>query len=203
MASRSSACLAIGGGSRRTHVLTGVSVGPLSKNKSPSDRSGSEITSRGYASLATPLFSSHSSSGSVQGAAWLPRLSRAPSHAARGDALTVMASPPRLSDTSSNSRSGDAEGSIGPERGITRLAAQRRAQAFASLAVLLTVMPVPAVGREHRQRAGLAVVLGVVRTSGARDATDRRSPYGVGTLRLSCTAICLKSRACVCVQFYV
>ena len=56
---------------------------------------------------------------------------------------------------------------MGPERGSTHLAAQRRAQAFASLAALLTGMPVSAVGREHRQGALLAADLDSVRTSSA------------------------------------
>ena len=42
-------------------------------------------------------------------AAWLPRLSRAPSHPARHDGLNVTAPPLRLSGGSPDSRSGDAK----------------------------------------------------------------------------------------------
>ena len=41
-------------------------------------------------------------------------------------------------------------------------------------------------GREHRQRALLAVDLDSVRTSSACDAFDRCTPYGAGTSRSVC-----------------
>ena len=47
-------------------------------------------------------------------------------------------------------------------------------------------MPVPAVGREHWQRAMLTVLLNSVRTSGACDAIDRCTPYGDGTFLTLC-----------------
>ena len=93
----------------------------------------------------------HPPNPSFKLAAWLPRPFYAPSQPARRDMLNVTVPPLRLSGEAPESRSGDAN-----DWQVEKVAKQRRRSAapvaISYVSVLLTVMPLPAVGREHLKR---------------------------------------------------